>query len=396
MKKIASIVALKLKMIMRDKTSLIWMFVAPIIFVTVIVYGFNSNASDDLKIAVVNDKQSEYYDEFIDLLEDANYQPYKSTLTNARRDIIEGKIAVVLIVPDDFEEIIKTTSDSTVDILKMQDSVTSIAVVRAVERTISTMQLRYATGEAVADIMTEYNLPSDDYVKEDVIDSFDSETEKNIITYSSSGIEEEEEYNSISYSTLGILVLFIVFFVVSSADGILQDKLTGTWNRLLTTGVTNFQIFTGNIISIFLLGCIQTTVLLVFSKLVYKVDWGNSILGLIGLFGAFLFCITGVALIIGIIVSSKKQLTSATALIVMPTSLLAGCMWSRDIMSDLLIKISDFMPQSWIIVGASNLVANKCITSVVTKSIVVLLAFGCIYFCIGLFIFAFQKKVVRN
>lgn len=396
MKKIASIVALKLKMIMRDKTSLIWMFVAPIIFVTVIVYGFNSNASDDLKIAVVNDKQSEYYDEFIDLLEDANYQPYKSTLTNARRDIIEGKIAVVLIVPDDFEEIIKTTSDSTVDILKMQDSVTSIAVVRAVERTISTMQLRYATGEAVADIMTEYNLPSDDYVKEDVIDSFDSEIEKNIITYSSSGIEEEEEYNSISYSTLGILVLFIVFFVVSSADGILQDKLTGTWNRLLTTGVTNFQIFTGNIISIFLLGCIQTTVLLVFSKLVYKVDWGNSILGLIGLFGAFLFCITGVALIIGIIVSSKKQLTSATALIVMPTSLLAGCMWSRDIMSDLLLKISDFMPQSWIIVGASNLVANKCITSVVTKSIVVLLAFGCIYFCIGLFIFAFQKKVVRN
>lgn len=71
-------------------------------------------------------------------------------------------------------------------------------------------------------------------------------------------------------------------------------------------------------------------------------------------------------------------------------------MWSRDIMSDLLLKISNFMPQSWIIVGISNLVANKNITSVVSKSIVILLLFGCIYFFIGLFIFAFQKRAVRN
>lgn len=397
MKKIASIVALKLKMIMRDKISLIWMFVAPIVFVTVIVYGFSSNSSDDLRIAVVSEKQENSYKEFVKLLEDAKYKPYESTKTNARRDIIEGKIAVAVVIPDDFDKVVRRESKSTVDVLKMQDTVTSIALVRAVERAISTMQLRYATGEAVNDVMETYNLPVEDSVKETVIEKFDSELEKDVITYASSSIEEKDEaYNSISYSTLGILVLFIVFFVVSSADGILQDKLMGTWNRLLTTGVSNFQIFTGNILSIFLLGCIQTTVLIIFSKFVYKVDWGNSILGIVGLFASFLFCITGISLIIGVVVSSKKQLTSVTALVVMPTSLLAGCMWSRDIMSDTLLKIADFMPQSWVIVGVSNLVANGSVTNIVTKSILVLLGFGCLYFVIGLFIFGFQKKAVRN
>ncbi len=397
MKKIASIVALKIKMILRDKISLIWMVAAPILFVTIIVYGFNSNDRDNQKIAVIHEKQGEYDQFFFHLLKDGGYEPYESTLTNARRDIIEGKIAVAIIIPNDFEDVVKRKSESTVDMLKMQDSAASIAAVRTVERIISTMQLRYATGEAVADIMTEYSIPFDDSIEESVIEKFDSEIEKKVVTFTlASAKEEQEEYNSISYSTLGILVLFIVFFVISSADGILQDKITGTWNRLLTTGVTNFQIFTGNIISIFLLGCIQTTILIVFSKMVYKVDWGTSILGLIGLFGSFLFCITGASLIIGVLVSSKKQLTSVTALVVMPTSLLAGCMWSRDIMSDLLLKISNFMPQSWIIVGVSNLVANKNITNTVSKSIFVLLLFGCIYFFIGLFIFGFQKKAVRN
>lgn len=320
MKKIVSIAALKLKMLLRDKISFIWMNVAPIIFVTVIVYGFNSDMNDNQKIAVVNDKEGQYYDEFMNLLRNAGYEPYEVSLTNARRDIIEGKIAVVVIITEKFEDIIKTKSDSTVNVLKMQDSVTSIAVVRTIERIISTMQPCYATSEAVKDIMAGYNIPVENSVQETVMDSFDSEIEKELITYTSSSIKEkQEEYNSISYSTVGILVLFIVFFVISSGDGILQDKLTGTWNRLLTTGVTNFQIFTGNIISIFLLGCIQTTILVIFSKVVYKVDWGSSILGLIGLFTSFLFCITGAALIIGIVVSSKKQLTSVTAIVVMPT-----------------------------------------------------------------------------
>ena len=84
MKKIASIVALKLKMIMRDKISLIWMFIAPIIFVTVIVYGFSSNSSDDLRIAVVSEKQENSYDEFMRLLKDAKYKPDEAAKTNAR------------------------------------------------------------------------------------------------------------------------------------------------------------------------------------------------------------------------------------------------------------------------------------------------------------------------
>ena len=68
MGKLFSIVALKLKLVVKEKSSIIWMFVAPIIFITVIIYGFNKDDSNRIKVAVVDEASSQYTTEFLQLL----------------------------------------------------------------------------------------------------------------------------------------------------------------------------------------------------------------------------------------------------------------------------------------------------------------------------------------
>lgn len=69
-----------------------------------------------------------------------------------------------------------------------------------------------------------------------------------------------------------------------------------------------------------------------------------------------------------------------TALIVMPTSLLAGCMWSRDMMPDYLLNISFVTPQSWVIDGMVNLVQRGSDLSLIFKPIISLCIFGIVFF----------------
>ena len=80
------------------------------------------------------------------------------------------------------------------------------------------------------------------------------------------------------------------------------------------------------------------------------------------------------------LVSNKKQLTSLTAIVIMPTSLLAGCMWPRELMPDFLLKIADFVPQSWVIIGMTDLVSRGSEISSVFKPSMVLLIFAAVFF----------------
>ena len=51
--KVIDIAFLKIKMILKDKGSLAWMFLAPVIFITVIVYGFNG-ANKNCNVSIID------------------------------------------------------------------------------------------------------------------------------------------------------------------------------------------------------------------------------------------------------------------------------------------------------------------------------------------------------
>jgi ABC-2 type transport system permease protein len=395
MGKLFSITALKLKLVAKDKSSIIWMFVAPIIFITVIIYGFNKGDSNRIKVAVVDEASSQYTTEFLQLMEKDDYDFYDASLTEARSDIISGKIPAAIVLPKEFDQIILEQSMDKVKVLKLQDSQTSISIMNNIELTIKELQIKYTAKDAVTNLMDEYQIAYDDSKETEILKNYDEIRAEDKIKLTSPKVNEDNKdsvYDTMTYSALGIMVIFIMFCIMNNSSGILEEKINGTWRRLLTTKVNSAQILSGNLLAIFLLGVVQSAILVLFSKYAFHIDWGKSVLGIVGIFGAFVFSITGIAMIVGVLVGSKKQLNGLVALIVMPTSLLAGCMWSRDIMSDMLIKLSDFFPQSYILVGVSDLLLNGKVTTTVMECIGKLMIFGVVFFGIAFLCLLCKRK----
>lgn len=85
-------------------------------------------------------------------------------------------------------------------------------------------------------------------------------------------------------------------------------------------------------------------------------------------------------------------MVSLIAIIVMPTSLLGGCMWSKDMMSEVLIKISYLTPQSWMIDGITNLISRDASISTAYKPISALCVFSLAFLLLSFLINKCSKK----
>lgn len=388
MKKSIYIALLKIKQVLKDKSSFVWMFAAPIFFVTVLVYGFGggSGSAEQVKILIADKDRTDSSKQLVSWLKD--HSGYKVEVTNeseSRKAIVEGRAAAAVVIQKGFSEEILTGNGTPVKLLNLQNNEKIQALQTELDGYVNRLRIENGLVNETLNVISAIapvEEGRDSEIKKELQRTFSKNMDNPRIEIESknSTVEEKSGLNPMSYTTLGILIIFIAFFVVNSSGNILEDKLNGTWRRLQSTSVRTFEIVLGQILSIFVLGWIQVAVLILFSRFVFGVDWGDSPGGIILLFSAFLLSVTGLGVLMANLVSNKKQLTSLTAIVIMPTSLLAGCMWPRELMPDFLLKIADFVPQSWVIIGMTDLVSRGSEISSVFKPSMVLLIFAAVFF----------------
>jgi ABC-2 type transport system permease protein len=183
-----------------------------------------------------------------------------------------------------------------------------------------------------------------------------------------------------------------MFFITGAAGAMLEEKETGTWNRLVACPVRNYSIIGGFTFGSLIQGWIQVGLLVIFSRFVFNINWGNSILGICLLFTCFLLAVIGLGIALSSFVKTKAQLSILSPLVVMPTCLIAGCMWPREVMPDFMQSISNFMPQTWLIKGMTDLVARGSEISAVFIPCAVLMVFAVVFFITGLTILGYRNR----
>jgi ABC-2 type transport system permease protein len=142
----------------------------------------------------------------------------------------------------------------------------------------------------------------------------------------------------------------------------------------------------------FILGWIQVGFLIIISRYLFNINWGNSPLGLVLLFSSFLLSIIGLGAALSSFVKSKSQLSNLSSIIIMPTCLLAGCMWPREFMPDIMLKISNFVPQTWVLKGMTDLVTRGSDITAIFVPSTILMVFASIFFIVGLTFMGFLKE----
>lgn len=185
----------------------------------------------------------------------------------------------------------------------------------------------------------------------------------------------------------GYTVMYVFFIITSMSGSIRQEKLNGTFRRLLSSPTSRSEILGGKILASMVVGVIQVTFLFLVGVMLFGLKLGNDPLAF------FLLTIALVlsAACLGLAAStfSKAGFVMAAPLII--AALLGGCMFPVDLMPPFLRTLSLAVPHSWALHGYQNLMVRGLGIQDVLPQIGMLLLFSAIFFLFAVWRFRFDE-----
>ncbi|WP_312116904.1 ABC transporter permease [Brevibacillus reuszeri] len=189
-----------------------------------------------------------------------------------------------------------------------------------------------------------------------------------------------------TYRSLGFLISFMMFSAVNMSEIILKEKENRTFLRLLSSPMSARMYVISNVVVNMLLMLVQIVVTLFVMKNVFHIDSGITYGQMIP--ALLLFALAAVALSL-LIVAFAKSTSGAGALqnlIITPSCLLAGCYFPMEIMPDTVRKISNFLPQHWLLDMINKLQQGQALSSL-TMNMAILLGFAVVFALIAIYRF---------
>lgn len=183
-------------------------------------------------------------------------------------------------------------------------------------------------------------------------------------------------------TALGFLIMSMLFIGNNCAQMILEDKTDKTFYRIFAGPITPRNYMLQNIASFLTAMVLQLAIILTIMKTAFHGYFGTSILNIFGLYVIFgMFC---VALGVGIMSFSKtsRQAGTLNTFITVPMCMLGGCFWPASFMPDLLQKISNLMPTTWVLRASRKIIEGGSLMNVGVEISVILL-FALVFVLLG-------------
>lgn len=175
-----------------------------------------------------------------------------------------------------------------------------------------------------------------------------------------------------------------MFTIIFGIAEILEEKENHTFQRILISPIHKISILMGNLISTFVIGFIQVSLMFIISKYLFKVDFKGSMIDLLIVISAFVFCVTAFGLFLANYIKTIGQLSAITPIILTGTAMLGGCFWPLEIVSSkALLLLANITPQKWAMLSIEKIVVYGYGLNEVKFGVIVLLFMGIVYLFLG-------------
>lgn len=183
-------------------------------------------------------------------------------------------------------------------------------------------------------------------------------------------------------SSMGFLVMGILFFSLRSTTLILKDRKTKIFQRILTSPLSIKRYMLENILSFALLVFLQIAMILLIVAGVFRVPMGPSLINLLVVL--FLFGLSSISLGISMVSLGKDQhkMTTLTTMLATPMLMLGGVFWPVEIMPETLQNIGMFIPVTWAIKGIEGVLYGRALGDLWMEGLV-LIGFTVVFFLLG-------------
>ncbi len=404
------LIALKdLQLAFRDRTSVIFMLLAP--FALTIGLGLAtgsfSSTSDsgilDLPLVVVNDDNTSLgnavvemvqSDELSDLLE----PQILTDLAAAKTMVDQNEIVAVIYIPAGFTNSIippdgQIVSDQVVEIELYGNPTTptGVGIVKNIlEQFLTQVEVGRVGGLVSITQLLENGLidPSQAMSVGQSIgeEQAGSAQESSAITLNSvTATGSEVKFNILAILAPGMALMFLMYTVSNGGRSLLIEQTSGTLPRLLVSPTSSTQVLAGKMLGIFFTGMAQMLILIVGTALLFQLNWGDP-LAVFVLVTAAVLGATGWGILLAAVFKTPGQISAIGSAVMLIFGILGGSFTNINAMPDWVQLFSRMSPNRWGLDGFTTLAMGGNLSNITTP-ILALLIMAVVLFLISVVIF---------
>lgn len=388
--KILSIAVKDLLVILKDKKAMSLIILMPIVLIVVLgvclssMFNEGSGISiNKFDIAIVNNDGGEYAKNFIEFISSEDIKKMievkDMTYSDAEDMVKKGDIPAAIIIPEGYSKSVEDGKQAELQILKDSGSQLRAQVVESLVKSYTGVgSAIIGSIDAAVSVFNDYNADGHMIVP-DIVSSIENVD----ISISEDNVKKSDTISAMQYYAAAMLVMYILFVGMLGTGSIIEEREQKTLMRIMSASVSKAQILAGKVIGLIMLGIFDVSVLILFTKFVFNVNWGNSMGGIIVLSLSMIFASSGLAMMIASLFKSSKAVNSAGPPIVMVMSFLGGSMLPIYVMPQVLQSIAKVTLNNWALNGYLNLMLNNGFQAVVTPSII-MCGMGIVFLIIGI------------
>ncbi len=401
MKKLLYVASNELLLLFKDKMAVVWMLILPLGLTAImgLAFGGLGGGSEPVVIdlPVVDQDGGKMAAAVLDILTQMESLHLETEYDEetARQLVSDGERAGALVIPAGFTADVTSGNPTALDLLVAPGGQTAPlleGMVRGVTSGLSNVQT--AVEVTISEVQRATGSYDLDY--EGITARVAATTQERLenppvgtrVTTVGSG---EEEFNIFDQVVPGYAVMFAMFGVLSGAGAILEEKERGTFKRLLFAPVPKYALLGGKLLAQFLIGVAQIALMFIFGTLVFHVNLGDSILGLVLVTLATCWATTSLGLLLVAVIKSRKQIHPITTLIILGSSAVGGSWFPLFMMPEWVQQAARITINAWAMEGYNRLMLFGGGLNDVWPDIGVLLLYGAVCFAVGLRLFRFKE-----
>ncbi|MBP3413236.1 MAG: ABC transporter permease [Oscillospiraceae bacterium] len=332
-----------LKRIFLKPINIILMIVVPIVL-NLFFISIN-NAEQLYEIGVIDLDQSELTKSIVEEIKiAANTHDYEDDIDVINSDLLNSNINMAVRFPENYAQDMIDGKCPKVEIFAIEENTDSIPLTMLIA----------SFGTNCGEIGKLCDGDEDKFY--DVVEDYLDGTFK--AEYGNFDLSKGEKIDR-AVNSLGYLAMGMMFLMSFATTLLLEDKVTRVYSRLLTTPTTRASYLLQHLLSYIIVAAVQVVLIISLLPVIMdgELSFGDSFGVTIQVMLVTLLFATA-CIAIGLTISrfSKNNVVAGAfvGLVNLPVLMLGGCMWPRDLMPEWLQKVGDYVPTTWFLKAAEE------------------------------------------
>lgn len=329
---------------LRERSNIFFVFIFPLAVILVVGAQFGSGGG---QAVVVSHDGGPLAGAIVERLADEVLVREAASEADVVDAVERGAASAGIVIPDGFDAAVSSGESAQIGFVNRPDEPGTLQPILQA---------------AVADVTADYRVAA--IVAEQTGEDFSAALDM-VAPVEAAGIEVEREVvgeslfgegvGQYDVGAAGMVVMFVFLTALTGSAVLIQNRQLGITHRMLSTPTSTSTVIAGEGTARFLNGLFQGVYIVVFTLILFQVDWGNPL-------GGILILVTlsaagaGAAMLLGTLFRNPEQAAGISVMASIGLAALGGCMLPLELFSPTLKTIAHVTPHAWAIDGFADLI----------------------------------------